>query len=211
MKTVINFLFFLFFLTYKCQSVTYEISIDSTNRKIHAEFNDIPKYIRADFLHNLEYIIPGQDPLRYYICNDLSKCKDAKIFEQTGFVNSQKEFWMHPPRDGEYLRLLELAPYPYLMFNKNKWKWSLEISDSWSDSKWKNWIGDITLNNTYEITNYKVKITINNITYRCTEVTAKTNSDIINTNAIFYFKKKVLIYAEYHLLNGDICKMSKVK
>ena len=93
----------------------YKVKIDSKKRKIASQFMDIYKYIRMDVYKGMDYSMPGQDPISYFFSDEIVDCnKPVSGFNLTGYVETSREIWFHPPRGGDYFRQLELNPYPFL-------------------------------------------------------------------------------------------------
>lgn len=209
MRLLNVFLAFFSFLYINSQEITkqllYKVSIDSTNRNNkNFIFKDTPRYIKAIFLPNKKYQVPSQFPLEYYKGKTLEECQNSKYFEVTGYIENEDEFWIHPPRDGDYLKQMEFLPFPNIKYNKKKWSTRLEINSAYfADKRWATWNGDIILYNRYKLTNNSCPIKINNCEYNCTEITAKMRSKLGQTKVIYYFDKNILIKAIYSMLNGD--------
>jgi hypothetical protein len=71
--------------------------------------------------------------------------------ETTGVIDNKKNLWMHPPRNDQFA-MLELNPFPFQNLDESlkSWNWQLEVSDHWSDPRWKSWKEIITLRHKYE-------------------------------------------------------------
>ena len=191
------------------RTVLYKINIDSTGRKDkHSTFKDIPTFIKVVYMPDTRYNVPDQLPVKYYKCKSEIDCVSPKYFEVTGYIDNREEFWTHPPRDGDYIKQMEFLPFPNIKYGKKNWKSDLEISSVYfSDRRWAVWDGDVKLHNRYKVIRENSIIKINNIEFICTEILAKMNSKIGNTEVIFYFKGNLLIKAQYYLLNGDKLEM----
>jgi hypothetical protein len=60
-----------------------------------------------------------------------------------GAVENEAEFWIHPPRYGQY-RILELSPFPYIKLpavSGKTWEWEVYPPQMYADSAWASWKG----------------------------------------------------------------------
>jgi hypothetical protein len=71
--------------------------------------------------------------------------------EETGVIENSMNLWLHPPR-GNNFRILEINPFPFLSLQDttSQWSWSMNVWESWSDSRWKDWIGTVELKYAYK-------------------------------------------------------------
>lgn len=122
----------------------------------------------------------------------------------TGIVENIENIWIHPPRSG-FFKSLETCPFPYIKLNKPigyKWTDSMSIGNHWSNKKWGEWEGRLSLNYDYEIVG-KEKIDSEFGKIDCIVVNAVANSIIGNSKLKAYFSEKYgFIKLEYTLFNG---------
>ncbi len=111
-----------------------------------------------------------------------------KLREEIGLIENEKNLWMHPPRT-KFFSILEINPFPFIQAPYEvgtKFEWSLEVSETWGDKRWKTWSGTINNKQTYEITGKeKVKTGVGELD--CFKVEAKANSSIGESGLVSYF------------------------
>jgi hypothetical protein len=117
---------------------------------------------------------------------------DSTPFQsESGIVDNQMNVWMHPHRD-KYFMILELNPFPYIQQPYkigNKWNWSLDIGDHWSDNRWKTWSGKITNKYKYEIIGLKkLKTKVGELD--CWVVKGIASNELGQTEMIAYFNEQ---------------------
>lgn len=79
-----------------------------------------------------------------------------------GAVESEKEFWIHPPRYGHY-RILELNPFPHIKLpavSGRTWEWNIyPPADVYADSAWASWKGILQVQFRYTLGGSKQLVT----------------------------------------------------
>ncbi len=129
---------------------------------------------------------PGyyQTNLKYYLGKE-------KKYSMSGGIDNKKNVWIHPHRD-LYLKILELNPFPYIKAPYKigtKWKWALQIGNSWQDKRWATWEGGIIARYNYEIVREeKIETPLGSL--NCYVIIGEGNSELGQTRLESYFHKK---------------------
>lgn len=143
---------------------------------------------------------PGyyQTNLKYYL-------GDEKTYSMSGGIDNERNLWIHPHRD-LYLEILELNPFPYIKAPYEigtKWKWALQIGNSWQDKRWATWEGDIIVRYNYEIVREE-KIETPFGMLNCYVIHGEGNSKLGTTSLESYFHKKYgFVKLNYKNIDGS--------
>lgn len=123
----------------------------------------------------------------------------------TGVVENQMNLWLHPTRTN-YFRILELNPFPYVMYPLElgkKWTWTLQIGDSYADPLWKIWYGTIDNRMDYQVTDSLILNTPAG-SFQCWKIECISTSQIGKTSSAFYFNPQFgFIRMDNYCINGD--------
>lgn len=92
--------------------------------------------------------------------------------------------FVHPIRVGKFA-YLELAPFPYIFFNKHYWQYNVKVGEQWSINK-LNWKGNLILNNEYYLIGIQT-ININGKDEKCYEVFSTSSSDLTKSQLYFLY------------------------
>jgi hypothetical protein len=123
--------------------------------------------------------------------------------EETGVIDNRMNIWLHPPRSGD-LRILEINPFPFVLWSDTmqSWNWPLSVWESWSDRRWKTWTGILKIKNSYEKFNNEV-IATKWGRLECRVINAVGFSIIGKTSLRTYFHPVYgFLRLEYETING---------
>jgi hypothetical protein len=129
----------------------------------------------------------NQNVITYSYCNNFEK---SNLSEATGVIENEKNTWIHPPRKLIF-KILELNPFPFIQTPfeiGHSWKWALQIGDSYSDKRWKDWNGIINNQISYEISDTTHLITKMG-TLNCYEIKATATSKLGTTQLTSYYNE----------------------
>jgi hypothetical protein len=106
-----------------------------------------------------------------------------------GAVESEEEFWIHPPRYGPY-RILELNPFPHIKLpavSGKTWEWKVyPPADAYADSAWASWKGILQVQFRYTLGGSKQLVTPLG-SLPCHRVLASGTSKLGTTHLEAYF------------------------
>ncbi len=124
-----------------------KIGITNLNENYELEYMD-------QRILEIEYLFTQEDRLQYkdYLQEEnMNKPWLCRV--QEGYVENEERFWMHPPRDNQFITF-ELVPFPEIrfpIFDGKRWTSSLSIGEGWG-----NWAG-LSLYSEYEMSADKAK------------------------------------------------------
>ena len=146
------------------------------------------------------------DSSQYYIEWRTVKKDDDKYVEfpkyqsaSTGVLSNQTEVFLHPIRQKEYKKL-ELAPFPYIVFDKKQWEFNFNIGDHYCTAGIY-WSKNMNFKTNYQLLGEK-KFMINQQLISCQEVFATSESALSNAELRFLYSNQYG-FVMLHYLNVD--------
>lgn len=141
--------------------------------------------------------------------------ENGKILDSshTGVIENKFNIFLHPPRS--YLfRILELAPFPFVQFPLNiqrKWKFNLEIDDSWSDPNWNEWRGNIDNQSLYTCEKKELLETEFG-TLSCSVIISDSNNEAGDSSLVAYYNMDYgFVMLKYHTIDNSNLILKRVK
>ncbi len=166
--------------------------------------------------HFANEIIPGletfkeidpdynQTVFKFY---DIQSNEKRRERGRTGLIENEMNVWMHPHRHGLFA-MLEFAPFPFIQAPYeigNTWNFDfINIGDEdWSDPRWLEFEGQLSIMSNYEITDIKtIKTAFGEL--ECFEITGIATSSLAESTLVSYFNEKYgFVKLDYTITNGD--------
>lgn len=161
------------------------------------EVNKIKLVVDTSFDHLL-YSMPGfsQTIITYYY---IQKNGLELWNESTGVIENKGNTWIHPPRS-KLFRILELNAFPFIKAPfkiGSEWEWTNNFDDSWADSRWKEWQGQIHNTCNYKIVDLK-EINTHFGMLKCFEVESTAKNKLGSSYLTSFFnEEKGFVKLEY--------------
>lgn len=157
----------------------------------------------AFYYYDKNSFIPKELGCGYYCFESKKNELLRDTINETGYVNSDKSFWIHPLRSNQY-RFTEIAPYPEVPKKKKErfeWNSSIEIDASWCE------LGGISISHYTLLKNNAKKNG-----FKCQYVKAYSeHSEQGRSSVEYYFNnKKGLVYLKYKLIKGYVLEIDMI-
>jgi len=134
------------------------------------------------------------DTSQYYIEWRTVKKENSEYVEfpkyqsiRTGVLSSRAKVFLHPIRQKEYKKL-ELAPFPYIVFDNEQWEFNFNIGDHYCTAGIY-WTGNLYFRTSYQLLGEK-KFMINQRLIPCQEVFATSESALSHSELRFLYNSQ---------------------
>jgi len=154
------------------------------------------------YYYDTTLVFPPRDSIILLYCPESYHIYWFSRDGESGYINNKDEFFMHPMRDAQYY-LLQLAPFPYIIFNDTDsvWQFNVRPPDMYCQYSIPCYTSYRLIDKHYQ---YKNK--------ECYYVKAETRQERgVSTMDLFYNKNQGPLYISYHLFNGVTINIYRVK